>query len=195
MWEPQQQLLKYAKCYGLEYPMCQFCKRPHEMHTCTGPYHGDSVWRKWDNLKESGMTYGEGREKFWQGFHVRAGVVLCFNHLDGALEIWHDSRGASSPLAPLARALPAFPNATWSSEESCKKAEAEKAWLQRGLLAAHDAIRSLEKRLQASEAAKASLEHELHTAWAKNRSLQAEAKTSVERSSAAQTDKEVTKNC
>ena len=186
MWEPQQQLLKYAKCYGLEYPMCQFCKGRHEMHTWTGPSHLGSVWSQWANLKNRRMTYGEGREEFWQIFHVREGVVLWFIHLDGALEIWHDSRGASSPLAPLARALPAFPNATWSSEESCKKAEAEKAWLQRSLLVAHDAIRSLEKRLHASETAQASLEHELQTAWAKNRSLR---QKSVERSSAAQTDK------
>ena len=162
MWEPQQQLLKYAKCYGLEYPMCQFCEWPHEMHTCTGRCHGDSVWRKWDNLKGSGMSYGEGREEFWQGFHVRAGVVLCFNHLDGALEIWPDSRGASSPLASPSRALPASPNATWSSEESCRKAVVENAWLHRSLLAAHDEIR----------AAKASVEHELQEARAKNRSLQ-----------------------
>ena len=82
--------------------------------------------------------------------------------------------------------MPAFPNATWSSEESCEKARAEKACLQRSLLAAHDAIRSLEKRLQAPE-------DELQQARAENLSLQAEANKSVERrSSATQTGKGVT---
>ena len=168
MQEPQQQVLKFAKLYGVEYPKCHFCEWAHEIDTCTGPAHLERVWSQWEKLKNSRMTYGDGRRQFWQDIHCRQGVVLWFNHLDGALEIWHDSRGASSPLVPPSCALPAFPSATRSLQGSFQKAEAEKALLQERLLEAYAAIRSLERRLRESEAAKTSLENELQEARANN---------------------------
>ena len=68
---------------GIAYLECSFCDWPHTFQHCTGKAHLTKVWERWERLKASGVTYGVGRQEFWQYWCEQ----LAYNHLDGEIRL------------------------------------------------------------------------------------------------------------
>ena len=84
MQGPQDACVAHARSYlGLTYLECSFCECPHPFTHCTGKSHSRKVWERWERLKASGVTYGVGRQEFWQYWCER----LAYNHLDGEIRL------------------------------------------------------------------------------------------------------------